>query len=411
MRLSLPRLKMPRLRLPRLPGMFIFAWLFAALKGWVMGSRQKDTDSLVMYDRMLLWLTFGLAAIGFIMVTSASMPVGQRLANDPFLFAKRDGLYILLALGLAMVTLRLPMEFWQRHSTAMLIASIVMLLIVLVVGSSVNGASRWIALGPLRIQPAEFTKLSLFCYIANYLVRKGDEVRNNLRGFLKPMGVIFVLAILLLAQPDLGTVVVLFVTTLAMLFLAGAKLWQFIAIIGMGISAVVLLILAEPYRIRRVTSFWNPWEDPFGSGYQLTQSLMAFGRGEMWGQGLGNSVQKLEYLPEAHTDFIFAIIGEELGYIGVVLALLMVFFVAFRAMSIGRKALEIDHRFSGFLACAIGIWFSFQALVNVGAAAGMLPTKGLTLPLISYGGTSAVSLLAGIGLVMAVRGHRPVHVG
>ncbi len=281
----MPQLSLPRLRLPRLPGMFIFARLFAALKGWVMGSRPKDNDSLVMYDRMLLWLTFGPAAIGFIMVTSASMPVGQRPANDPFLFAKRDGLYIVLAFALAMITLRLPMDFWQRHSTAMLIASIVMLLIVLVVvGSSVNGASRWIALGPLRIQPAEFTKLSLFCYIANYLVRKADEVRNNLRGFLKPMGVIFVLAILLLAQPDLGTVVVLFVTTLAMLFLAGAKLWQFIAIIGMGISAVVLLILAEPYRIRRVTSFWNPWEDPFGSGYQLTQSLMAFGRGEMWGR-------------------------------------------------------------------------------------------------------------------------------
>ncbi len=407
MRFSLPRLRMPqlslpRLRLPRLPGMFIFARLFAALKGWVMGSRPKDNDSLVMYDRMLLWLTFGPAAIGFIMVTSASMPVGQRPANDPFLFAKRDGLYIVLAFALAMITLRLPMDFWQRHSTAMLIASIVMLLIVLVVGSSVNGASRWIALGPLRIQPAEFTKLSLFCYIANYLVRKADEVRNNLRGFLKPMGVIFVLAILLLAQPDLGTVVVLFVTTLAMLFLAGAKLWQFIAIIGMGISAVVLLILAEPYRIRRVTSFWNPWEDPFGSGYQLTQSLMAFGRGEMWGQGLGNSVQKLEYLPEAHTDFIFAIIGEELGYIGVVLALLMVFFVAFRAMSIGRKALEIDHRFSGFLACAIGIWFSFRALVNVGAAAGMLPTKGLTLPLISYGGSSLLIMSTAIMLLLRI---------
>ena len=221
-------------------------------------------------------------------------------------------------------------------------------------------------------------------------MRKGDEVRNNLRGFLKPMGVIFVLAILLLAQPDLGTVVVLFVTTLAMLFLAGAKLWQFIAIIGMGLSAVVLLILAEPYRIRRVTSFWNPWEDPFGSGYQLTQSLMAFGRGEMWGQGLGNSVQKLEYLPEAHTDFIFAIIGEELGYIGVVLALLMVFFVAFRAMSIGRKALEI------------GIWFSFQALVNVGAAAGMLPTKGLTLPLISYGGSSLLIMSTAIMLLLRI---------
>ncbi len=253
MRLSLPRLKMPRL-----PGFGILVWLFTALKGWVMASRDKDSDSLIMYDRTLFWLTLGLAAIGFIMVTSASMPVGQRLANDPFLFAKRDGLYIILAFCLALITLRLPMSFWQRHSTAMLIASIIMLLIVLVVGSSVNGASRWIAFGPLRIQPAEFTKLSLFCYLANYLVRKVDEVRNNLRGFLKPMGVILVLAILLLAQPDLGTVVVLFVTTLAMLFLAGAKLWQFIAIIGMGISAVVLLILAEPYRIRRVTSFWNP---------------------------------------------------------------------------------------------------------------------------------------------------------
>ncbi len=244
--------------MPRVPGFGLPARLFAALKGWVMASRDKDADSLIMYDRTLLWLTFGLAAIGFVMVTSASMPVGQRPANDPFLFAKRDALYIFPAFCLAMVTLRLPMTFWQKYSTTMLIASIIMLLIVLVVGSSVNGASRWIALGPLRIQPAEFTKLSLFCYLANYLVRKVDEVRNNLRGFLKPMGVILVLAVLLLAQPDLGTVVVLFVTTLAMLFLAGAKLWQFIAIIGMGISAVILLILAEPYRIRRVTSFWNP---------------------------------------------------------------------------------------------------------------------------------------------------------
>ncbi|WP_438403673.1 cell division protein FtsW [Escherichia coli] len=397
MRLSLPRLKMPRLL-----GFSILVWISTALKGWVMGSREKDTDSLIMYDRTLVWLTFGLAAIGFIMVTSASMPIGQRLTNDPFFFAKRDGVYLILAFILAIITLRLPMEFWQRYSATMLLGSIILLMIVLVVGSSVKGASRWIDLGLLRIQPAELTKLSLFCYIANYLVRKGDEVRNNLRGFLKPMGVILVLAVLLLAQPDLGTVVVLFVTTLAMLFLAGAKLWQFIAIIGMGISAVVLLILAEPYRIRRVTAFWNPWEDPFGSGYQLTQSLMAFGRGELWGQGLGNSVQKLEYLPEAHTDFIFAIIGEELGYVGVVLALLMVFFVAFRAMSIGRKALEIDHRFSGFLACSIGIWFSFQALVNVGAAAGMLPTKGLTLPLISYGGSSLLIMSTAIMMLLRI---------
>ncbi|VEA71834.1 Cell division protein FtsW [Serratia rubidaea] len=229
------------------------------LKDWVMGSRESENATLVLYDRTLLWLTFGLAIIGFVMVTSASMPIGQRLADDPFLFAKRDALYLGLAFGLSLVTLRIPMDVWQRYSTAMLLVSIVMLLIVLVVGSSVNGASRWIALGPLRIQPAELSKLSLFCYLASYLVRKVDEVRSNFWGFCKPMGVMVVLAVLLLAQPDLGTVVVLFITTLAMLFLAGAKMWQFLAIIGSGVFAVVLLIIAEPYRMRRVTSFWNPW--------------------------------------------------------------------------------------------------------------------------------------------------------
>lgn len=372
------------------------------LKDWVMGSRENDSVNMVLYDRTLLWLTFGLAIVGFVMVTSASMPIGQRLAEDPFLFAKRDALYLGLAFCLSLVTLRIPMAVWQRHSNVMLLLSIVLLLIVLVVGSAVNGASRWISLGPLRIQPAELSKLSLFCYLSSYLVRKVEEVRSNFWGFCKPMGVMVILAVLLLAQPDLGTVVVLFITTLAMLFLAGAKMWQFLAIIGSGVFAVVLLIIAEPYRMRRVTSFWNPWADPFGSGYQLTQSLMAFGRGELWGQGLGNSVQKLEYLPEAHTDFIFSILGEELGYIGVVFALLMVFFLAFRAMSIGRRALEIDQRFSGFLACSIGIWFSFQALVNVGAAAGMLPTKGLTLPLISYGGSSLLIMSTAIVLLLRI---------
>ncbi|KML65116.1 cell division protein FtsW [Pectobacterium peruviense] len=372
------------------------------IKSWVMGTRESDTLSIVLYDRTLVWLTLGLAVIGFVMVTSASMPVGQRLASDPFLFAKRDAIYLGLAFGLSLITLRIPMEIWQRYSPVLLLLAMVMLLVVLAVGSSVNGASRWISLGPLRIQPAELSKLALFCYLSSYMVRKVEEVRNNFWGFCKPMGVMVVLAVLLLAQPDLGTVVVLFITTLAMLFLAGAKMWQFLAIIGSGGFAVGLLIVAEPYRMRRVTSFWNPWEDPFGDGYQLTQSLMAFGRGEFWGQGLGNSVQKLEYLPEAHTDFIFSILGEELGYIGVVLALLMIFFVAFRAMSIGKRALEIDQRFSGFLACSIGVWFSFQTLVNVGAAAGMLPTKGLTLPLISYGGSSLLIMSTAIVLLLRI---------
>lgn len=382
----------------RIPGL----GLIPRLKASLMAAREPEVPTHVLYDRTLLWLTLGLAGIGFVMVTSASMPIGARLSDDPFYFAKRDAFYLCLAFVLSMATLRIPMAVWQRYSSVMLLITLVMLLVVLVVGSSVNGASRWIALGPLGIQPAELSKLALFCYLASYLVRKVEEVRTNFWGFCKPMGVMMLLAVLLLAQPDLGTVVVLFVTTLAMLFLAGAKLWQFLSIIGSGIFAVVLLISAEPYRMRRVTSFWNPWDDPFGSGYQLTQSLMAFGRGEFLGQGLGNSIQKLEYLPEAHTDFIFAILGEELGYFGVVLALLMVFLVAFRAMSIGRKALEIDQRFSGFLACSIGIWFSFQALINVGAAAGMLPTKGLTLPLISYGGSSLLIMSTAIVLLLRV---------
>lgn len=378
---------------------------FQSLGQWIMGNRTgSEYDCGVMYDRTLLWFSLGLAMVGFIMVTSASMPVAQRYTGDPFFFAKRDAIYMALAFGAALITLRFPMAMWQRYSPIILMLAIAMLLVVLVpgIGSSVNGASRWISLGLINIQPAEASKLALFFYLASYLVRKVDEVRNNFWGFCKPMGVMVILSVLLLAQPDLGSVVVLFVTTLGMLFLAGAKLWQFLAIIGSGVFAVALLVIAEPYRLRRVTSFWDPWADPFGAGYQLTQSLMAFGRGEFLGQGLGNSVQKLEYLPEAHTDFIFAIIGEELGYFGVVLVLLMVFFVAFRAMQIGRRALKAGQRFSGFLACEIGVWFSFQTLVNVGAAAGILPTKGLTLPLISYGGSSLLVMSTAIVLLLRI---------
>ena len=367
------------------------------LQRWLLPARPAG-----LYDRQLVVLALALMGVGLVIVASASIPEGIAINNDPFMFVKRHGMFLVMALGISWFVLQVPMARWQHYNGPMLLLAIVLLVMVLLVGRSVNGSVRWLPLGPFNLQPAEFGKLALFVYLAGYLVRRQSEVRERFIGFMKPMAVLFVVAILLLAQPDLGSVVVMFVTSLGMLFLAGARLVQFIGLILVGVSAVVTLIIAEPYRMRRVTSFLDPWADPFGSGYQLTQSLMAFGRGEMWGQGLGNSVQKLEYLPEAHTDFIFAIIGEELGYIGVVLALLMVFFVAFRAMSIGRKALEIDHRFSGFLACAIGIWFSFQALVNVGAAAGMLPTKGLTLPLISYGGSSLLIMSTAIMLLLRI---------
>ncbi|PAV10739.1 cell division protein FtsW [Arsenophonus sp. ENCA] len=375
---------------------------FKRLTNWANGEPDNDVLDTLLYDRTLVWLTLGLAIIGFIMVTSASMPVGQRLTQDPFFFAKRDVIYLILSFGLALLVLNIPMVWWEKYNFLLLITSLILLLVVLVAGSSVNGASRWINTGIIRIQPAEIAKLALFCYVSSYLVRKTDEVRTRFLGFIKPMCILILMAILLLLQPDLGTVIVLVVTTLALLFLAGARLAPFIIGIVICAVGVIGLIYFEPYRLRRITSFLNPWADPFGSGYQLTQSLMAFGRGELWGQGLGNSIQKLEYLPEAHTDFIFSVLAEELGYIGVVLVLLMLFFVAFRSMMIGKRALDAKQHFSGYLACSIGIWFTFQALVNVGAAAGMLPTKGLTLPLISYGGSSLLIMFIAIAILLRI---------
>ncbi|WP_272521448.1 cell division protein FtsW [Providencia sp. PROV202] len=372
------------------------------LKNWIIGEKNGVISGSTLYDRTLVWLAFGLAAIGFIMVTSASMPVGQRLTDDPFYFAKRDVVYLVVAFLLVLGVMRVSMATWEKYSFILLMGALGMLAVVLVAGSSVNGASRWIDIGIVKIQPAEISKFALFCYVSSYLVRKSDEVRTKFFGFVKPMCILIMMALLLLLQPDLGTVVVLVVTTLGLLFLAGARLAPFIIGIAACGVGVLALIIFEPYRLRRVTSFLNPWDDPFGSGYQLTQSLMAFGRGELFGQGLGNSVQKLEYLPEAHTDFIFSVLAEELGYVGVVLVLLMVFMLAFRAMMVGRRALLTNQLFGGYLACAIGIWFTFQALVNVGAAAGMLPTKGLTLPLISYGGSSLLVMSAAIAVLLRI---------
>lgn len=337
------------------------------------------------------------------MVTSASFPISSRLTDQPFHFMFRHAIFLLLALCASSVVLQIPMQRWFQYGSLLLGLSVLLLLIVLVAGKSVNGASRWIPLGLFNLQPAEVAKLSLFIFMSGYLVRKHHEVRQTFfGGFMKPIMVFGTLAVLLLGQPDLGTVVVMLVTLFGMLFIAGAKLSQFIALMIAGVLAVAGLIIAEPYRIRRVTSFLDPWEDPFGSGYQLTQSLMAFGRGNWLGQGLGNSIQKLEYLPEAHTDFVFAVLAEELGFVGVCLVLLLIFSLVLKAILIGRKAFEHDRQFGGYLAFGIGIWFAFQTLVNVGAAAGIVPTKGLTLPLISYGGSSLIIMSVAVSILLRI---------
>ncbi|EHH0801417.1 cell division protein FtsW [Vibrio vulnificus] len=366
--------------------------------GWF---RHSPPEAL--FDRQLVWIALGLMLTGLVMVTSASFPISSRLTDQPFHFMFRHAMFLCLALGTSAVVLQVPLDKWQRYSHYLLGLAFALLVVVLLAGKSVNGASRWIPLGLFNLQPAEVAKLALFIFMSGYLVRKQDEVRATFfGGFMKPIMVFGALALLLLGQPDLGTVVVMLVTLFGMLFIAGAKLSQFLALMVAGISAVVGLILIEPYRVRRVTSFLDPWEDPFGSGYQLTQSLMAFGRGEWFGQGLGNSIQKLEYLPEAHTDFVFAVMAEELGFIGVVLILALIFSLVIKAVFIGKKAFEHQLQFGGYLAFGIGIWFAFQTLVNVGAAAGMVPTKGLTLPLISYGGSSLIIMSIAVSILLRI---------
>ncbi len=363
----------------------------------------RTSSPEALFDRQLVWIAFGLMLIGLVMVTSASFPISSRLTDQPFHFMFRHAIFLLLAFLTSSMVLQAPLDRWMKYSSLLLGISFFLLIVVLVVGKSVNGASRWIPLGLFNLQPAEVAKLSLFIFMSGYLVRKHDEVRQTFfGGFLKPIMVFGTLAVLLLGQPDLGTVIVMLVTLFGMLFIAGAKLSQFLALMVAGVLAVVALIVAEPYRVRRVTSFLDPWEDPFGSGYQLTQSLMAFGRGEWFGQGLGNSIQKLEYLPEAHTDFVFAVLAEELGFIGVVLVLVLIFSLVLKAIFIGKKAFQHDQQFGGYLAFGIGIWFAFQTLVNVGAAAGMVPTKGLTLPLISYGGSSLIIMSVAVSILLRI---------
>ena len=370
----------------------MFAWIWR----WLVPERQS------IYDRQLLVLAFSLMSVGLIMVASASITEGVSLQNDAFFFVKRHLIFLVLCLLCGVGTLYVPVRYWQQWGGQLLIFSILMLLLVLVAGHSVNGAKRWLPLGPFNLQPAETAKLVLITYLSGYLVRRIDEVRGRFTGFVKPLALVFCMALLLLAQPDLGSVVVLFVTTLGLLFLAGARVIQFALMILMGVAALVMLILFEPYRMRRVTSFMDPWADPFGSGYQLTQSLMAFGRGGFFGQGLGNSVQKLEYLPEAHTDFVFAILGEELGYLGVLSVLALQLALVFKALQIGYIALQEKKFFEGYVGCGIGIWFGFQTVINVGAAAGMLPTKGLTLPLVSYGGSSLIAMSIAVALLLRI---------
>lgn len=354
----------------------------------------------VLYDRTMLWVLFGLLCIGFIMISSGSISVGMRLSGDPFFFVKRQIFYYGITFIISLIILNIPIVVWKNCSVIMLLCSYVLLLISLIFNSSINGASRWIIWGTLCIQPAELSKLFFISYLARYMTYKSKEVCATFWGICKPIIVMTLLNIFLIAQPDFGSIIILFITTLFVLFLFGAKLYQLMMVCMFHMLLLILLVICEPYRIKRMLVFWNPWQDPFGSGYQLTQSLVAFGRGEFFGQGLGNSVQKLEYLPEAHTDFIFSILAEELGFFGAMLTLFLLFIIVLRGMIISYNALCINQKFASILSCAISIWFALQIFINIGSVSGILPTKGLTLPFISYGGSSfLITVIASVLLL------------
>jgi cell division protein FtsW len=365
-------------------------------------SNRHDQANQRPYSLVLVLVCIALYTIGFIIVTSASMPIAERLYGNPYHFAIRHAIYVLLAIIIGLITLNIPMQFWRVVNPYLLILALALLVIVIVNGKAVYGSTRWIVVGPITVQPAEPAKLFFFLYLDGYLVRRYEQVQENLKGFFKPLFVFFLFAALLLMQPDLGTVVVMFATTLAMLFLAGARLWQFFAVIFSGVAAFVMLIVVSDYRRNRITGFLDPWADPFGTGYQLTQSLMAYGRGSWFGEGLGNSLQKLEFLPEAHTDFIMAILAEEFGYIGVLVVLVLMFTLIVKGLQIGNLALSTQRPFEAFTAYGIGIWICLQTAVNIGASSGLLPTKGLTLPLVSYGGSSLIIMSIAVAILIRI---------
>ena len=356
------------------------------------------------FDFWFVVATITLIGFGLIMVASASIPIAVRNGGGELYYFWRQLGALGLGLCIGGAILSTPLVVLEKLSAAALLVGFALLFAVLIpgIGREVNGSMRWLMIGPLTLQASEPVKLAVIVYIAGYLVRHRAQVQSEFIGFIKPIGVVTVVAMLLLLEPDFGAAVVLFSTTLGMLFIGGVPLRRFMAWGFVAIAALASLAVLAPYRMQRLMAFRDPWADPFDKGFQLTQALIAFGRGEWFGVGLGNSVQKLFYLPEVHTDFIFAVIAEELGLVGSLAVIGMFVFLFFRILRIANYAEEVTKPFAANIAYGVGLLIAIEAFVNIGVNMGILPTKGLTLPLISYGSNSMMSLCAAIGLVLRV---------
>jgi cell division protein FtsW len=367
-------------------------------------ARSSARPRRFVFDGALLLIVAALLLLGLVMMTSASVSIADRQLQDPLHYLERQSTGLLLGLLGAAFAMSIPTSVWERLALPLLALGLLLLVLVLIpgLGHEVNGSRRWLRLGVMNFQPSELARVLMLTYLASYVVRRQTELKQELKGFLKPLGVLMGAAALLLLEPDFGAATVLMATGLGVLFLAGVKLRHFFALVALAAGGMALIAVTSAYRLKRLTAFLDPWADPFNSGFQLTQSLIAIGRGELFGVGLGSSVQKLFYLPEAHTDFVFAVLAEELGLAGVVLTLALFLALVWRAFHISRLASEAGLPFQAFCASGFGVWLGLQTFINIGVNTGILPTKGLTLPLMSYGPSSMLVTIAWLGLLLRI---------
>ena len=359
------------------------------------------------YDRSLAWAALLLAAMGLVMVYSASIATAESsryTANNAAWFLGRQAMFLSAALAAAIAVFLVPVRWWQIVAPWLFVASVALLVVVLVpgLGREVNGARRWLALPVMTLQPSEAMKLAAVLYAADYTARKHAVMKSFRRGLLPMLVVMLVVSWLLLREPDFGALVVIAVTAFGILFLGGMNGRHFAALVGMLAVGFALLVVSSPYRMQRIFGFMDPWSDPFGRGYQLSHALIAFGRGEWFGVGLGASIEKLHYLPEAHTDVLLAVIAEELGFVGVAAVIGLFAWIVVRAFAIGRQATLCERHFAALAAQGIGIWIGFQTFINMGVNMGLLPTKGLTLPLMNYGGSGLLINFIALAILLRI---------
>ncbi len=364
----------------------------------------KLTDTNIYFDKTLVFVCVSLIVFGYLMVSSASLHLGAKLTGNLLHYPMRQLLHIVLGLVVGFCVCLVPMSFWERTGPFLFFVGLVLLAVVLIpgVGVKVNGSMRWLSLAGIRVQVSEIMKLIVVIYMAGFVTRHHDFVRESVYGLIRPLLLLSSACVLLLLEPDMGSAVVIVTIAMGVMFLSGARLQQFVVLILGIIGVGVLAIVYSDYRSARVTSFLHPWEDPFGKSFQLVQALISFGRGEWTGVGLGSGVQKLFYLPEAHTDFLFSVIAEEMGLLGVVSVIILFALLVWRAFVIAEMAEQLNEKFSAFIAYGLGIWFAFQSFVNMGVNMGVLPTKGLTLPFMSYGGGSMIVMCAAMALLYRV---------